>query len=346
MEAARIGVVNVPLFGEFRDPSELVRSSGAEVIKLSIDPREEPEEAAGKLADLDVVIAGSTPIYDRRLFARLPKLKAVIRWGVGYDNVVLEDATREGVIASRLPAYVLRDSVAEHTIALILSLLRRIPAADSYVREGRWEEGDVEGLRELVGERIEEKIVGIIGLGNIGLRVLELLKPLKPRRIIVYDPYVSGEVVRALGADRAGSLEELLALSDIITIHAPLTPETRRMLDRRAFEKMKPGAYLVNTARGGIIDPDALLWALESGILKAAALDVFDPEPIPANHPILRHGNVILTPHIGSGTISSYKQMDEYSIQEALRILRGEKPLWILNPEVLESPRLRAKIRL
>ena len=346
MGAARIGVVNVPLFGEFREPSELVKGSGAELIKLSIDPRGEPEEMAEKLSDLDVIIAGSAPVYNRELFIRLPKLKAVVRWGVGYDNVILEDATREGVIASRLPAYVLKDSVAEHTIALILSLLRRIPAADRYVKGGGWERGDVDDLKGLIGERIEEKTVGIIGLGNIGLRVLELLKPFNPKRIIVYDPYVSGEVIRASGAEQAGSLEELLTLSDIITIHAPLTPETRHMLDRKAFEKMRPGAYLVNTARGGIIDPDALLWALENGILKAAALDVFEPEPIPANHPILKHENVITTPHIGSGTIPSYKQMDEYSVQEALRILRGEKPLWILNPEVLKSPKLRARIRL
>jgi len=345
MEAARIGIVNVDLFGAFRDPSELIAGANVKLEKVSIMRGEELNSIIKKLETLDVIIAGSTPTYDRRLFSRLPRLKAVVRWGVGYDNVVLEDATSEGVIASRLPAYILRDSVAEHTIALMLALLRRIPRADEYVREGGWERSDVKRLRDLIGERIEEKIVGIIGLGNIGFRVLELLKPFKPKRILVYDPYVPKEVVRSAGAEPISSLDELLVSADILTIHAPLTEETRHLLDRRSFEKMKHGAYLINTARGGIIDPEALLWALEKGVVKAAALDVFEPEPIPASHPILKQSNVILTPHIGSGTVESYKLMDEHSIKEALRIIRGEKPLWILNPEVLGSPKLRAGIR-
>lgn len=345
MEAARIGIVNVDLFGAFQDPSELIAGVNVKLEKIFIRRDESLNLIVEKLKGLDVIIAGSTPTYGQRLFSRLPRLKAVVRWGVGYDNVVLEDATNEGVIASRIPTYILKDSVAEHAIALMLALLRRIPRANEFVRDGGWERGDVKRLKGLIGERIEEKIIGIIGLGDIGFRVLELLKPFKPKRILVYDPYISREVVRSAGAELVSSLDELLASADILTIHAPLTEETRHLLNRRGFEKMKRGTYLINTARGGIIDPEALLWALEEGVVKAAALDVFEPEPIPANHPILKQDNVILTPHIGSGTIDSYKLMDEYSIKEALRILRGEKPLWILNPEVLKSPKLRANIR-
>lgn len=345
MGSTRIGVVNVSLFGAFSNALQLAGDAGVELVKIEIEPGEAGDAVLTKLSDLDVIIAGSTPIYDRRIFANLPKLKAVVRWGVGYDNIILEDATAEGVIASRLPARILRDAVAEHTIALIFSLLRKIPEADRYVRSGGWEKQDTEGLKNLIGESIQEKTIGIIGLGNIGLKVLELLKPFKPKKILAYDPYIPSELIRLAAAEPATSLEELLASSDIITIHTPLTPETRHMLDRKAFEKMKPGTILINTARGGIIDPEALHWALEKGIIKAAALDVFEPEPIPANHPILKHENIITTPHIASGTTTTYRQMDEHSLQEALRIIRGEKPLWILNPEVLESPKLRAKIK-
>jgi len=187
-------------------------------------------------------------------------------------------------------------------------------------------------------------VIGFIGMGEIGFRTLELIKPFRPKAMIVYDPYVSRDFVRSVGAIFASSLDELLALSDVISIHAPLTPETKKLLNRERFQKMKRGVYLVNTARGGIIDTDALIWALREGIVKGAALDVFDPEPIPPDHPILKFDNVILTPHMAFATKRSCRMMDEYSVSEALRILKGEKPLWILNPEVLTSEKLRAKI--
>lgn len=346
---AKICVVNVRLFGVASNIRQMFHDQDAELelTKIYIDTDASIEEKCERLKDSDIVIAGSTIIYDGELFRRLPRLKAIIRWGVGYDNVIIEDATREGVIVSRLPPYLLNEAVAEQTVALMLAMLRKIPQARDFIKAGKWKIGpENEGEFEtLIGESIEDKIIGLIGLGAIGFRVLELIKPFRPRQVLVYDPYVSREFIRLSGAIAVSNLDELLAQSDIISIHAPLTAETERLLNMESFKKMKKGVYIINTARGKIIDSEALLWALKNGIVKAVALDVFDPEPIPADHPILNLDNVIITPHIGFAVDKTCKLMDEYSIAEALRILKGEKPLWILNPEVLERGNLRAKIR-
>jgi len=343
---AVIGVVNVRLFGVSGDATQLIRGNEARVVKLFIRREESIGEISKKLKELDIIIAGSHLTYNRSLFTRLPKLKAVIRWGVGYDNVIVKDATEEGIIVSRLPAHVLKESVAEQTVALILAVLKKVPQAFNYAKSGEWFNTFPEQPEFLIGECLEDKVIGFIGLGEIGFKVLELLKPFKPKRVLVYDPYVSRDFIRLAGAIAASNLDEILTYSDIITIHAPLTAETKKMLNREKFERMKRGVYLINTARGGIVDSKALLWALENGIIKAAALDVFDPEPIPPDHPIFKFDNVLITPHLAFGTEESCRLMDEYSLAEALRILRGEKPLWALNPEVLESEKLRAKIRL
>ncbi len=344
---AKIYAVNLRLFGVASDVSKLLHGHNVELTRVYVGEDVPIEEKCEKLKEADIIIAGSIMTYNGELFRRLPRLKAVIRWGVGYDNVVLEDATREGVIVSRLPPYLLNDAVAEQTVALMLSVLRKLPQAHGFVKKGKWGVGsESEELEQMIGESLEDKVIGFIGLGAIGFRVLELIKPFRPRKILVYDPYVSRDFVRLSGAIAVSDLDELLVCSDIITIHAPLTAETERLLNLERFKKMKKGVYIINTARGRIIDSNALLWALKNGIVKAAALDVFDPEPIPADHPILELDNVIITPHVAFATSSVCRLMDEYSITEALRILREERPLWILNPEVLKRENLRAKIRV
>jgi len=334
-----LAVVNAKLFGISSDISHILKEHNVELVRIFTKKTDPVQDVAEKLKDVDVIIAGSQPIYNRELFKRLPKLKGIVRWGVGYDNIVLEDATEAGVMVSRLPSYVLKDAVAEHTVALMLAIMRRVPHGHQYIREGEWWRSTPGKMDYLIGDTLMDKVVGFIGLGEIGFRVLELIKPFKPKEILVYDPYVSRDFIRLSGALAASSLEELLIQSDVITIHAPLTPETNKLLNRERFRIMKRGVYIVNTARGGIIDVEALIWALEEGIVKGAALDVFDPEPIPPDHPILRFDNVILTPHIAYGTSRACQLMDRFSIEEALRMLRGERPLWILNPEVLQKVR-------
>lgn len=333
-------VVNAKLFGVAADVSQLLKGQDIILTRTFAKKSDPIDEIAKKLKDADVIIAGSQPIFNRELFSRLPKLKGIVRWGVGYDNIDLKDATEAGVIVSRLPSYALKDAVAEHTVALMLSIMRKVPQLFQRLKNGEWPSSG--NLEYFLGDTLMDKIVGFIGLGEIGFRVLELIKPFKPKEIIVYDPYIPREFIRLSGALVASTIEEVLAQSDVITIHAPLTNETRKLLNIERFRIMKRGVYLINTARGEIIDTDALIWALKEGIVKGAALDVFDPEPVPPNHPIFQFENVIVTPHIAYGVDRSCQLMDRLAIEEALRILRREKPLWILNPEVLDNERIKS----
>jgi phosphoglycerate dehydrogenase-like enzyme len=332
-------IVNAKLFGLAADVSQLLDGQDVTLTRTFAKKTDPVDEIAKRLRNADVIIAGPQPIFNRELFSRLPKLKGVVRWGVGYDNIDLKDATEAGVIVSRLPPYVLKDAVAEHTLALMLSIMRRIPQTLWRLKGGEWPSSG--NLEYFLGDTLMDKTVGFIGLGEIGFRVLELIKPFRPKDIIVYDPYVPKEFIRLSGALVASTIEEILVQSDVITIHAPLTKETRKLLNFERFKIMKRGVCLINTARGEIIDTDALIWALKEGIVKGAALDVFDPEPIPPNHPIFQFENVIITPHIAYGVSRSCQLMDRLAVEEALRILRGERPLWILNPEVLEKGRVR-----
>ena len=339
----RLAIVNTPFFGTFSDAMERARKVFEHVKTIRIDPSATPSSIAEILRDFDVVITGSSPRYTREVFRLCPKLLAVVRWGVGYDNVDVRGATEEGVIASRVPGYVLREAVAELAVALMLACMRRVVYAHNYVREGLWVKK--KGVRELVGKDLRDSIVGLIGLGNIGSRVLEILRSFNPRGVLVYDPYVPPAVVRAMGGEPAQSVEEVLAKADVVSIHTPLTPETRHLINKERLAKAKQDICIVNTSRGGVIDTQALLWALDQGIVRCAALDVVEGEPIGADHPLLKYPNVIVTPHIGSASEESYKNMDLASLEEAIRVVQGERPLWIINPEVLESPKLRARIR-
>ncbi|MEM4488669.1 MAG: NAD(P)-dependent oxidoreductase [Desulfurococcaceae archaeon] len=330
-------VVNAKLFGVAADVTQLLERHNVTLTRAFAKKTDPVEEIARKLRDADVIIAGSQPIFNRELFSRLPKLKGIVRWGVGYDNIDLKDATEAGVMVSRLPSYVLKDAVAEHTVALMLSIMRKVPQTFQRLKSGEWPSSS--NLEHFLGDTLMDKTIGFIGLGEIGFRVLEMIKPFKPKEIMVYDPYVSREFIRLSGALAANTIEEVLAQSDVITIHAPLTNETRKLLNLEKFKVMKRGVYLINTARGEIIDVDALIWALKEGIVKGAALDVFDPEPVPPNHPIFQFENVIITPHVAYGVSRSCYLMDRLAVEEALRMLHGERPLWILNPEVLERKR-------
>ena len=338
----RLAIVNLPFFGMFSRALEEAQRFFDQVEVLSIDPDAPPEKVAEVLGDTNLVIAASSPRYTREVFRSCPRLLAVVRWGVGYDNVDVEGATEEGVIVSRVPGYVLRESVAVLAVALLLACLRRVVYADRFVRSGMWPRKG--GERELVGKDVRGLTIGLLGLGNIGSRVLEILKAFNPSRILVYDPYIPPHVIRAMGGEPVGSVEELLSRSDAVSIHVPLTSETRHLVNKERLSRAKKGMVLVNTSRGGVVDTQALIRALEEGVVSCAALDVVEGEPIGGDHPLLKHPNVIVTPHIGSASVESYRAMDEASLEEAVRIVRGEKPLWIVNPEVLSSPKLRVRL--
>jgi D-3-phosphoglycerate dehydrogenase len=227
--------------------------------------------------------------------------------------------------------------VADHALAMILALNRRIVEQDRALREGAWVEHGPATRRILRGpiQPLREQTLGIIGFGRIGQAVAARAKPFGVT-IIAADPYIDPEIIRGAGAEPV-SLEELLARSDIATIHTPLTPETRGLIDATALARMKPSAVLVNTARGPIIDLSALARALQDGIIAGAALDVVDPEPLGANSPFYGMPNVILTPHSAYYSERSVDVVRRETLLEALQVLRGKRPRTVANPGVLSK---------
>jgi D-3-phosphoglycerate dehydrogenase len=277
-----------------------------------------PEELLQIIADCDALIVRSRTKVTSPLLAAASRLKVVGRAGVGVDNIDLEAARQHRVCVVNAPAATSL-AVAEHTLALILALARRIPQADAAMKAGRWLKNEIFGL-ELSG-----KTIGIIGMGNIGRLVAERAAAFG-MTALGYDPLLSDEQVRQRGAAPV-PLDELYAHSDFISLHVPLLPTTRGMITGETIKSMKPGVRLVCTARGGLIDEDALLAALESGHVAGAALDVFAGEP-PGLTNLVAHPNLIATPHISGQTSEAQMRAAVDIASEVLAALRGEPLRW------------------
>lgn len=263
------------------------------------------------------------------------RLRIVSQMAVGYDNIDVACATESGVYVTNTPG-VLTDATAEHTWALILSLARRIVEADHFVRWGEWRRsGTAWHPMMLLGVELRGKTLGIVGLGRIGSRVAEIARGFD-MRILYYDVQRRKDLEERLGMEYA-ELDRLLAESDIVTLHTPLTPETRRLINKERIAKMKKGALLINTARGAVIDTEALIEALRSGHLSGAALDVFEGEPIDGNHPLTALKNVILTPHIASATVETRRRMAELVAENLLAFAEGKVPPTLVNSEVVKK---------
>lgn len=228
-----------------------------------------------------------------QVIASATSLKLIGRAGIGVDNIDVDAASQAGVLVMNAPEGN-AITTAEHAIALLLSLARNIPNACASLRGGKWEKSKFNGVE------IHGKTLGIIGLGKIGRIVASLARGLR-MQIVAFDPFVDQDTADQCGA-RLLSLHELLEASDFVTIHAALVKNTRHLLNDEAFSKLKKGAFIVHAARGGIIDENALLRALESGIVRGAALDVFEEEPVSPENPLLSHPRVIVTPHLGAST--------------------------------------------
>src|SRR5437667_12046 len=245
-------------------------------------------DLAADVSDADALLVRSATIVDARLLTAAPRLRIVARAGTGVDNVDVAAATARGVLVVNAPG-ANSISVAEHALALMLALARSVPAADRAMKDGRWEK------RRFVGTELRGKTLGVAGLGRIGQEVARRARAFG-MRIVAHDPFISADVAAGLGVELQ-SLDELCATSDYVTLHLPSTPETRHLFDDERFSRCRPGMRLVNTARGDLVDPEALSRAIERGTVAAAALDVFETEPpadwSPANLP-----PVIATPHI------------------------------------------------
>jgi D-3-phosphoglycerate dehydrogenase len=266
---------------------------------------------------------------DLRVLQASQRLKVICKHGVGVDNIDVQAATGLG-IPVLITASANFESVAEHTLALLLALLRMIPAQNEFTRHGDWSKAGY------AGEDLSGKTVGIVGLGRIGRRFTQLLLPFDAA-VLGFDPFLPWEQALA-GVRRCVRLEDMLPVSDILSIHCPLTPETTGLIGRREFASLKPGAWIVNTARGKIIDESELIQALRRGRVRGAALDTLEQEPPDPANPLLFMENVILTNHIAGSSREALQRMSADAVQLVLEALRGNYPdrAHLKNPEALK----------
>lgn len=282
-------------------------------------------------AGADGLLTLLTERIDGELLDALPSVRAVSNMAVGYDNIDVEAATVRGVVVCITPD-VLTETTADFAFALILAVARKVkPAADSVLR-GEWRTWEPMGF---LGQDVHGATLGIVGMGRIGQAVARRASGFN-MKILYSDQQRRTEIEEALGA-RFATLEQLLRESDIVTLHVPLTKETRKLIGAEQLRSMKRSAILINTARGGVVDTEALADALESGTIWAAGLDVTDPEPLPAEHRLLRLPNVLVTPHIASASEATRAQMSRLAAENLLAALRGEEPPRSLNWEAVRG---------
>ena len=258
------------------------------------------------------------------------QVTAIGRWGVGYDTLHVPSLTAHGCLLTITPDGV-RRPVAEAILTFILALGKQLFAKDRVVRTGRWEERNKPWSLGLTG-----KIVGSVGLGNIGADLFRLLAPFRLGRMLAHDPYGDPAVASALGVELV-SLDEVLAESDFVSLSCPLNEETRHLINARRLAQMKPTAYLINTARGPVVDQEALIEALQHNVIAGAGLDVQVPEPLPPDNPLTRLDNVVLTPHTLAWTDELYRLNGEGAAQNVLSVLAGEIPAAVVNRDVLDN---------
>ena len=290
---------------------EVLRTGGHEVVELAGASR---ERLLGELAQADALLVRSRTKVDAALLAAAPRLSVVGRAGVGVDNVDVAAASARGVLVINAPTGNVVSAV-EHTFALLLALLRRVTEASVSLASGKWEKS------KFVGSELAGKTLGIIGLGQVGSRVAARARSFE-MRLLGHDPYLPVEKAREMGVTLV-SLEELLAGSDVVTLHATAMEGGKPLLGSAELARMRPGAVLVNVARGSLVDGTALHDALVSGRLAGAALDVFDPEPPDPNDPILKLPNVVATPHLGASTLEAQERVSLQTAEAVAEALAG-----------------------
>lgn len=308
-------------------------------IELLGAPSQSEDDLIALGQDADALLVSTREAVTRRVLENIPNVKVISRYGVGLDNVDLDAAADVGIVVTHYPGYCTAE-VADHAMALLLAVNRRIVEQDRDLHNGAWEQygsatggilrGPVPPLRQLT--------LGIVGFGRIGQALADRARPFG-MRLLVADPYVAPDVVTANGASLL-HLDEMLPQVDLLTIHAPLTPETRGLINAERLAAMKPDASIINTARGPIIDLEALTAHLQANPLARAALDVVYPEPLPRDHPLYSLPNVIHTPHSAYYSEQSVITVRQETFNEAMAVLMGYQPRTVANPGVLKKVEL------
>jgi D-3-phosphoglycerate dehydrogenase len=326
--------------GALKEEHRRLEAAGADLRSL---PLWTPDEIRANGADADVIILGAVEPFDAEALAALPATIAVVRHGVGVDNVDVEAATRLGILVANVPDASVEE-VSDHAFALLLALERRIVPVDAAVHAGVWQK-DPSGIAAVRAgiRRLDELTLGIVGFGRIGQALARKARPVY-RRLLTADPVTPVDVAAQHGAELV-PLEELLREADHISLHAPLLPSTRHLIDDAALASLRPGAVLVNTSRGGLVDQDAVVRALSgdaAGRIGGIALDVTDPEPLSEGHPLLGAPGLVLTAHSAATSTTAGQELARRSVDAALAVIEGRRPDSLVNPPVLEAPNLRA----
>ena len=309
--------------------TEKLADAGVELLKddfeVDVILSLSPEELLERIAEYDGLIIRSATKVTADVIERAENLKAIGRAGIGVDNIDIEAATKRGVLVANAPESN-TVAAAEHTLGLMLAAARRIPAADSSLREGEWKRSAFNGVE------VSEKTLGLVGLGHVGAIVARGATGMG-MQVLAYDPYVSEDRMRSINVERAETLDEVFQNSDFVSLHVPRTPQTAGMVDAGALEKMKPTAYLINVARGGIVDEMALYNALKDGTIAGAALDVFKEEPT-TDSPLFTLPNVVVTPHLGASTAEAQDRAGITAAEQVATALRGAVPMHAINAPV------------
>ena len=307
---------------------EPIAEAGIELLRERFDVDVDSNgDLAEKIGDYDGIVIRSATKLTAEVLERAGRLKVIGRAGVGVDNVDVEAATRRGIVVANAPESTVT-SAAEHTIGLLVALARNIPQAHAALKQGRWERSAWGGIE------LEGKTLGVLGFGRIGQQVARRALGLG-MRVTAYDPVVAKERFRELGVERAESVDHLLAAAEFLTLHLPLTPETRGFLGRDAIAKLPDGARVVNAARGELVDEDALADALRSGKLAAAALDVFSEEPY--SGPLLELDNVVVTPHLAASTEEAQDRAGVIVAEQVAAALEGAVVTNAVNIPVIRA---------
>lgn len=323
---------------------DLERRELGRVAAFEVMPCRTEEDVARNAADADVVLTAFAPLT-RRAIGKLPNCGLIAAYSTGTDAIDVEAATEHGIVVTNAGDYC-AEEVAEHAIALILCLVRRVTVLDSMAKRGEWERAsaiqDSASTPSFLASvpRLTSLTLGVLGFGRTGRRVAEMASGLG-LEVLAYDPYVPRKVMAESGA-RPAEFRQLLAESDIVSLHLSLTAETRDLIGPAEISLMKRGSYLVNTSRAALVDEDSLVDAIRSGRLAGAALDVMWKEPPDPAHPLLRMDNVIVTPHRAFYSLESIKRLHERVVGQVLAFLRGEMPPFAVNPEAF--PRAVGKV--
>lgn len=327
-----ISILNSSTFGKhFSEHLETLQAF-ADIRHITVPADIDGDALAAELKDTDGIIASVTPKIPRKTLEQCPNLVLLVRHGIGCDNVDLEAATDLGIMVSRVKGVVEREAVAEYAVALMMAASRQVVQGARAVRDSAWS-----ARSGMIGMEIKGKTIGIIGLGNIGSRSAEILSKGFGARVVASDPYIAKDRFGQFGAEEI-PLDELIRTSNAILFHCPLTDETKRMLGAEQFASMQPGAVLVNTCRGELVDEDALYAALQNGPLGAYATDVVEGEPIDGSHRLAKLENALITPHLGGYSWESLHGMGQTCVDDTVAVFqKGGIPGEIANPEVLQK---------